>query len=104
MEKMKEVVRDIHHIEQQLKIVDRLESVPVPIVSREEKILEVPQILEKIVERIVIMPQVKEVLKYVHEISEVESLGVAVSGDVSIQEINYKLLLGNLRDSINIII
>lgn len=73
------MVRDIHHIEQVLQIVDRIENIPVPIVSIHEKIIEVPQILEKIVERIVIMPQVKEVLKYVHEISEVDSLGVAVS-------------------------
>jgi hypothetical protein len=36
----------------------------------QEKIVEVPHIIEKIVEKIVIMPQIVEVLKYVHEIAE----------------------------------
>jgi len=34
--------------------------------------------LEKIVEKIVVMPQIVEVLKYVHEVVEEETLGVAV--------------------------
>jgi hypothetical protein len=38
----------------------------------------VPYILEKIVEKIVVMPQIVEVLKYVHEITESDDLGVAV--------------------------
>lgn len=37
-----------------------------------------PYILEKIVEKIVVMPQIVEVLKYIHEITEVEDIGVAV--------------------------
>lgn len=60
--------------------------------------------LEKIVERIVIMPQVKEVLKYVHEITEVETLGAAVTHDISIQEGQYKTLIGNVTQNINIVI
>ena len=56
-----------------------------------------PYILEKIVEKIVIMPQVVEVLKYVHEIVEEETLGVAVGADVNISEIRYKELYAQIR-------
>lgn len=68
-----------------------------PVHSTVEKIVEVPYILEKIVEKIVIMPQVVEVLKYVHEIVEEESLGVAVGVDVSVQEVRYKEMYGQIR-------
>ena len=44
-----------------------------------------PQILEKIVERIIILPQIVEVLKYVHEVAEVEDLGIALVGDIQVQ-------------------
>lgn len=41
-----------------------------------------PFILEKIVEKIVVMPQIVEVLKYVHEVCESEDIGVAVDVEV----------------------
>ena len=65
-----------------LQVVDRFEQTPVPIHTKEEHLIEVPHILEKIVEKIVVMPQIVEVLKYVHEIVETEELGVAVGVDV----------------------
>jgi hypothetical protein len=43
------------------------------------------------------MPQVVEVLKYVHEIVEEESLGVAVGIDVTVQEARYKEIYGQIR-------
>ena len=43
------------------------------------------------------MPQVVEVLKYVHEIVEEQSLGVAVGVDITIQEARYKELYGQIR-------
>ena len=49
VEKFKEVVRDINHIEKVLQIVERVESIPVEVIVHEEKLLEVPYILEKIV-------------------------------------------------------
>jgi hypothetical protein len=36
------------------------------------------------------MPQVVEVLKYVHEISETEGLGVGLTGDVQVQDARYR--------------
>ena len=66
MEKFKEVVRNINHIEKVLQIVDRYEQTPVEIIAHQKRLVEVPYILEKIVEKIVIMPQIVEVLKYVH--------------------------------------
>lgn len=56
-----------------------------------------PHILEKIVEKIVIMPQVVEVLKYVHEIVEEETLGVAVGVEVHAHEIKYKEMYAKIR-------
>lgn len=43
------------------------------------------------------MPQIVEVLKYVHEICEEETLGVAVGVDVSVQEARYKELYGKVK-------
>lgn len=48
-EKLKEVVRNVNYIEKVLQIIDRLEQVPVAITTTEEKFIEVPYILEKIV-------------------------------------------------------
>ena len=41
---------------------------------REEVIVEIPYILEKIVEKIVVMPQIIEVLRYIHEVAESDEL------------------------------
>ena len=43
------------------------------------------------------MPQVVEVLKYVHEIVEEETLGVAVGVDIRVQEAKYKQLYAKVR-------
>jgi hypothetical protein len=64
----------------------------------------VPQILEKIVERIVIMPQIVEVLKYVHEIVETEDLGVAIGVDVQVQELRYRESYGITKKQIEILL
>ncbi len=53
--------------------------------------------MEKIVEKIVIMPQIVEVLKYVHEVTEQETLGVAVGVDVQTHEQRYKLLVKDVK-------
>ena len=104
MEKFKEVVRNINHIEKVLQIVDRYEQTPVPIISHEERFIEVPYILEKIVEKIVIMPQIVEVLKYVHEVVEQETLGVAVGVEVATHEQKYKFLTANLKTNIGFLL
>ena len=104
MEKFKESVRDINHIEKVLQIVDRIVNVPVEIIAHEEKLVEVPYILEKIVEKIVIMPQIVEVLKYVHEVMEEETLGVAVGVDVSTHEHKYKLLTKDIKVQLDLLL
>lgn len=48
--------------------------------------------MEKIVEKIVVMPQIVEVLKYVHEVCESEELGIAVGVDVAEHEQKYRSL------------
>lgn len=50
------------------------------------------------------MPQVVEVIKYVHEIVEESSPGVAVGVDISIQEARYRELYGGIRGKFDIII
>ena len=104
MEKFKEVVRNINHIEKVLQIVERFEQTPVEIIAHEEKLVEVPYILEKIVEKIVVMPQIVEVLKYVHEVVEEEQLGVAVGVDVATHEQKYKLLTKDLKVNLDVLL
>lgn len=41
-----------------------------------------PCVLEKIVEKVVVMPQIMKVLKYVHESVDNEDLAVELSHDV----------------------
>jgi hypothetical protein len=60
--------------------------------------------LEKIVEKIVVMPQIVEVLKYVHEVVESEELGVAVGVDVMTHEQRYKILTKDLKASLELIL
>lgn len=64
--KVVELTQTQNFVQDQVKVVDRFEETQVPVYTTVEKIVQVPQILEKIVERIVVMPQVVEVLKYVH--------------------------------------
>ena len=85
-EKLVEVDKLVHIVNQSLKIAERIIERPSePIIITEQRILEVPVIMQKIAERIIIMPQVVEVLKYIHEITDTESLGVALTGDVGIE-------------------
>lgn len=50
------------------------------------------------------MPQIVEVLKYVHEVIEEQSLGVAVGVEVSTHEQKYKLLTQNLKSNITVLL
>lgn len=50
------------------------------------------------------MPQIVEVLKYVHEVVEQENLGVAVGVDVSTHEQKYKLLVKDIKVQIEILL
>lgn len=43
------------------------------------------------------MPQIVEILKYVHEVTEQETLGVAVGVDVQTHEQRYKLLVKDVK-------
>ena len=50
------------------------------------------------------MPQVVEVLKYVHEVCETESLGCAVTVDVQVQEARYRELYGGAKAQIDVLL
>lgn len=50
------------------------------------------------------MPQIVEVLKYVHEVVEEETLGVAVGVDVATHEQRYKLLTKDLKGNMAVLL
>ena len=50
------------------------------------------------------MPQIVEVLKYVHEVVEEETLGVAVGVEVATHEQKYKFLTANLKTNIGVLL
>lgn len=51
-----------------------------------DRIIEVPHVLEKIVEKIVIMPQVIEVLKHIVEVIDNDNLNVLIDLDVEVTQ------------------
>ena len=55
-------------------------------------------------EKIVVMPQIVEVLKYVHEITEKEELGVAVGVDVASYEQRLKILSKDIKVNFDILL
>ena len=50
------------------------------------------------------MPQIVEVLKYVHEIYEDDGLGVALTGDIQVAELRYRELYGNAKKQLEILL
>lgn len=52
-----------------------------PVSNSYEKIVEVPHLLEKVVERIIMMPQVHQVTQHVYDVQEEANPGVAVNVD-----------------------
>lgn len=98
------VTDTVPYYEQQIQVVDRFESSQVPVFTTQERIVAVPEFQEKIFERIVVMPQVVEVIKYVTEICETDSLGVGLTVDVLEQERIYKELQGVTRKQIEILL
>lgn len=59
IERLKEVTNNIHLVEQTLQLVDRIIDRQMdPVMLTQERVMEVPQVIEKIVEKIVVMPQI----------------------------------------------
>lgn len=50
------------------------------------------------------MPQVVEVLKYVHEIFEDDGLGVPLTADIQVAEVRYRELYGNTKKQLEILL
>ena len=57
--------------------------------------------LEKIVEKIVMMPQVVEVIKNIHHIPD--SVGPAIPGEVAVREEEYRNVSRDLRKSVDVL-
>ena len=51
-----------------------------------------------------VMPQIVEVLKYVHEVTEKEELGVAVGVDVATHEQRYKMISRDLKGNLDVLL
>ena len=63
----KKAVDTVHRIEQALEIVTEvIEKDKSPVLLCHDKVIEVPVIMEKIVDKITMMPQIVEVLKHVY--------------------------------------
>lgn len=56
-----------------------------------------PVYSEKILERVILLPQILEILKHVHEISEIQSLGVASGVDIDVHRRDYLTVCRNLK-------
>jgi hypothetical protein len=90
-EKERIVETKVSFIEETLRTVTEImERERDPVIITQDRIIEVPYVLEKIVEKVVIMPQIVEVLKYVHELIENDELNVGI--DVSVEAQEYKKL------------
>jgi hypothetical protein len=50
------------------------------------------------------MPQIVEILKYVHEVVEEETLGVAVGVDIATHEQRYKLLVKDMKGQLDLLL
>lgn len=59
-----------------------------------------PVYAERIVERVLLLPQIVEILKHVHDVSEIHSLGVAVGVDIDVHRRDYLLVARSLRESL----
>ena len=68
-----------------------------PVSHSSERLIEVPHIVEKVVERIILMPQVHEVSKHIYNIEEQANPGVVVDVDFQQHETQYKQLYGSLK-------
>lgn len=68
-----------------------------PVSNSFEKIVEVPHLMEKVVERIVMMPQVHQVTQHIIDIQEEAHPGVAVDVDFNEHREKYNKLYNNLK-------
>lgn len=90
-----EVVKEIHsEVEVRSPPEYQIVNVPAETIiqtnTNTERQVEVQEkIIERLVEKIVLLPQIVEVVKNIHHISEVNSLGTAVDVDINIQTEKY---------------
>ena len=97
-ENFKTYTDKVPYYEQKVQLVDRFETTQVPAFTTHEKIVTVPEFQEKIFERIIVMPQIVEVVKYVTEIVESENPLIAgLHVDILEQEKRYRELYGVSR-------
>jgi hypothetical protein len=92
-EKEKIVETRVNFIEETLRTVTQImERERDPVIITQDRIIEVPHVIEKIVEKVVMMPQIVEVLKYVHELVDSDELSTSLNIDVSVEAQEYKKL------------
>jgi hypothetical protein len=83
----KKVIDTVHRIDEVLRTATEIiERDRDPVIITKDKIIEVPYILEKIVEKITMMPQIVEVLKHVYELAEEDQLNMLVDLDVEVNQ------------------
>lgn len=60
-----------------------------------------PVYAEKIVERVILLPQIMEILKHVHDVTEIQQLGVAVGVDVDVHRRDYVQVCTGLKEGLD---
>jgi len=92
-----------NQIETKHQEVHTKEDKIVPICHSSEKLVEVPQLMEKVVERIVVMPQVHEVTKHIIDLTgeetpeEVKQSHITRDGQSIRDEAFYLVLLDRME-------
>ena len=97
VERLEQVVDKVAVIERAIDVVETTVNREVPVIIHKDKTQEVPVIIEQLTEKVILMPQVVEVLKYVHEVLEKDYLGPALEGESSEKQYQLNVLSGNLR-------
>lgn len=68
--------------------------------SEQQKVEVQDKVYERLVEKIIMLPQIVEVVRNIHHVAEVNQLGVAVDVDVNVQTENFIGVSTELKKSL----
>ena len=68
--------------------------------SEQQKVEVQDKVYERLVEKIIMLPQIVEVVRNIHHFAEVNQLGVAVDVDVNVQTENFIGVSTELKKSL----
>lgn len=68
--------------------------------SEQQKVEVQDKVYERLIEKIIMLPQIVEVVRNIHHVAEVNQLGVAVDVDVNVQTENFIGVSTELKKSL----